>query len=582
MFISKFIIILCDKANNFHQLLGLLNEAVIFAHQIYPKSIPMARHLDLTSIPIPSSSSYERGKFGRLFPTLPRCLEDTEQAKSDMDDVARTMFKIGGSDSESDMPAGYTYLGQFIIHDISFDPTSINERQVDPEFLWNFRTPALDLDSVYGGGPSVAPYFYDPDKNFGITHFLLPAQKMSIDKKEPTKQKDYSFFDLPRTCTKMQTAIIPDPRNDENIIISQIHAAFLQFHNSEADRLGREEEDRYKNRPEDLFRAVQETVKWHYQWIVLYDYLPRILDLSEWGALMKLVKIKKDKTNKLFMKQIEEIAKGNIDRKFYNWRNEPFIPLEFSVAAFRFGHSQVRFDYQFNKDPSSNNMAAALFPVRPASLFPDKPIESKKPFARVAMPFFFPKPGNNNFNKNKLIEPILSGNLMALPFNLPPLADNNTVRNRSLDNTVKINERNLAERNLKRSLMLRLPSGQSVANAMSYDPLEIEPKLLKEWTKNEQNDFPPHLVKNTPLWYYILYEARKLQEGKRLGPVGSRIVAEVIIGLIQGDKTSFLNQDPNWRPMKKNKEGIITKIDIDKGESFNMADLLEMAGVYNP
>jgi Animal haem peroxidase len=555
-------------------LLVQLNGAVNFVHQIHLNQFIMARHLDLTSVPIPSSISYERGKFGRMFPWLPPCLEDTSHARNEMKKIASTMFD--GDNAKNDIPAGYTYLGQFIIHDISFDPTSINERQVDPEFLWNFRTPSIDLDSVYGGGPSVTPYFYDPDpnKNFGMTHFLLPEKPMFFEK---DGKKDPAFYDLPRTSSKMETAIIADPRNDENIIISQIHAAFLQFHNAIVDELSKNKE--YENRPEYLFRAAQQAVKWHYQWVVLYDYLPRILDLSDWDALMKLVEAKEaaakdaaakekeekalDTPNKLFRMQIEEIAKGNIDRKFYDWRNEPFVPLEFSVAAFRFGHSQVLARYQFNRDASNgNNGVFSLF---------ENGIDNKRPFARVNFPTFFPKIDKDGF-PNKLIEPKLSSILSAMPLNIPSRIDN------PLD-TVKINEPNLAERNLVRGLMLRLPSGQSVARAMGLKEADIK-------RINGIKGFPNHLRDNTPLWYYILYEAKKIQHGKRLGPVGSRIVAEVIIGLLQGDKTSFLNQDPNWRPMKVNEDGTITKnkdgtiIKITEDETFNMADLLTLAGVY--
>lgn len=517
----------------------------------------MAHHIDLTSAPIPSSSSYERGKFGRMFPNLHPCLEDTQRARLDMFNIARLMFKNGIGDDENDMPAGYTYLGQFIIHDISFDQTTINERHVDPEFLWNFRTPALDLDSVYGGGPSITPYFYDqdPDKNNGMTHFLLPEKKTSYGGEKE------AFFDLPRTSSKTPIAIIADPRNDENIVISQIHAAFLQFHNAEVDRL---KDDVIYKKKSELFYAAQHSVKWHYQWVVLYDYLPRILDLSEWEELMKLVKKDKEsaKPKNLIKNQIEQIAKGNIEREFYDWRNEPFIPLEFSVAAFRFGHSQVRSAYMFNQDKSSN-----LDRTGESSIFSETPL-FPTPRARVDMPSFFPKPERekekDKFVHNKLIGPILTGILKTIP----------QIQSDASDiNLSKIDERNLAERNLIRGLMYRLPSGQRVARAMGLVPLDIDVNDIKQWSNNIENDFPSHLVKNTPLWYYILYEARKKQGGKRLGPVGSRIVAEVIIGLIQGDKTSFLNQDPNWVP--KDKDG-------KEKKDFNMADLLELAGVYTP
>jgi hypothetical protein len=478
--------------------------------------------------------------------------------------IASLMFD--GDEMQNDMPAGYTYLGQFIIHDISFDPTSINERNVDPEFLWNFRTPAIDLDSVYGSGPALAPYFYDQseDRNYGMTHFVLPRKK-------PIKKGDPSFTDLPRVTTDFHTALIADSRNDENIIISQIHAAFLQLHNKVVDGLSKSDKHYIGASPQSLFLAAQKEVRWYFQWIVLYDYLPRVLDLSEWKSIKYLVPTNSTNTNEinaLVRSQIEEIVGRETMRELYDWRNEPFIPLEFSVAAFRFGHSQVRAKYLFNRDESGRLRDSNGFEIK--VLFPTEYFESKKPFARVHMPFFFPQSENDRFVKNKIIEPVLSNNMKEIPTNMAAFGKRQTefvgalkdVASR-FSNATKANHSNLAERNLIRGLMLRLPSGQSVAKAMGLDALTIEGK----------EGFPQHLINNTPLWYYILYEAEKEKQGKRLGPVGSRIVVEVIIGLIQGDKTSFLNQDPNWVPKDVNG---------DEKKDFIMADLLELAGVYNP
>lgn len=524
--------------------------------------------------------------------------------------VATSMFDDDNK-INPDMPAGYTYLGQFIVHDISFDTTSISERQIDPEFLSNFRTPAVDLDSVYGGGPSLSPYFYDPDENYGMTHFLLPKKRMFFG----TKGQDPAFYDLPRTSSKMRTAIIADPRNDENIVISQIHAAFLQLHNVLVDHFSKLKG--MKGRYEEQFRMAQNQVRWYFQWIILFDYLPRVVDLSQWNKIKNyaLKDSPHTETTGQVRGQIKEVIQEDVERKFYKWRNERFIPLEFSAAAFRFGHSQVRRKYQFNRDPSrTRNSRGVEVNSQAEFLFTDEYFRSKTPFIRVSMPMFFPKPESETFVSNKLIGPSLAINLSNMPMNLPsfeerkglvdvlkeikevkerlgqrldeklrdePINDiidtifkdtftqlgTDDLRKFLLDATIRINEANLAERNLIRGLMLRLPSGQSVAKAMGLDALTIEGK----------EGFPEHLVNNTPLWYYILYEAEKEKQGKRLGPVGSRIVAEVIIGLIQGDKTSFLNQDPNWRPMKKVGKELVT---IAEDESFVMADLLEIAGVY--
>jgi len=548
----------------------------------------MAQHLDLSSQPIPSSTSYEKGKFGRIFPWLPPCQEDTPQSRIDMFQIAQLMFEVKGEASE--MPVGYTYLGQFLIHDISFDPTSINERSVDPEFLWNFRTPAIDLDSVYGGGPGLNSYLYTTDGKHAL--FWLPEPKRY--------EKDPTFYDLPRISPPTNyTALIADPRNDENVIISQLHAAFLLFHNNTIKRLGKE--GKYDCQPDLLFRSAQQFVKWCFQWVVLNDYLPRIIDISGWDEANNQ-NYNEPNIVPPYMKAkifLKDIAKNIIKRKYFDWRNEPFIPLEFSAAAFRFGHSQVLSQYQFNKDPSMG----------------DNPSDSKKdlfsstkesPF-RVDMELFFSSVGD----KNKTIGPYLSNNLRRLPThpnrmgnlsnglsellkeistikakldkkldedvakkNIGSILDNildglnlsdgsPEIRRFLLDASMKINERNLAEMNLIRGLKLRLPSGQCVAKAMGLKTVTVK-----------TDGFPDHLRNNTPLWYYILYESKVINDGHKLGPVGSRIVAEVIIGLLQGDKTSFLNQDPNWVPHIKNQKG--EQVDFP---DFNMVDLLQLAGV---
>ena len=153
---------------------------------------------------------------------------------------------------------------------------------------------------------------------------------------------------------------------------------------------------------------------------------------------------------------------------------------------------------------------------------------------------------------NKRIDTILSSPLFELPAGAVPHPDPLT------------NPRSLAQRNLLRHLTFALPSGQRVAKAMKLVPLA-------------DSDFPElkeHGLENrTPLWFYVLREAAKLGAGERLGPVGGRIVAEVFIGLIEGDRSSYLAQDPDWEPT------LPTVDPAEQGESFRMADLLRFAGV---
>jgi hypothetical protein len=127
--------------------------------------------------------------------------------------------KDGKDDEESGIPALYTYFGQFIDHDITFDPASSLQRGNDPAALIDFRTPAFDLDNVYGRGPDDQPYMYDAD---GLSFLLGDPISGSFD----TKARD-----LPRNNAAIRRALIGDPRNDENAIVSQLQGLFLRFHN---------------------------------------------------------------------------------------------------------------------------------------------------------------------------------------------------------------------------------------------------------------------------------------------------------------------------------------------------------------
>src|SRR5262249_4606722 len=152
--------------------------------------------------------------------------------------------------------AGFTYLGQFIDHDLTFDPNSKLERENDPDALVDFRTPRLDLDSLYGDGPADNPFLYQDD---GV-HFLLGLNQAFEE-------------DLPRNSAEARRALIGDPRNDENLIVSQLHLAFLKYHNRVVDAL---RAIRPELSGEKLFGEARRIVRWHYQWIVIHEFLRAI------------------------------------------------------------------------------------------------------------------------------------------------------------------------------------------------------------------------------------------------------------------------------------------------------------------
>jgi hypothetical protein len=401
------------------------------------------------------------------------------------------------------IPAGFTFLGQFIDHDLTFDPTSSLERQNDPEAIDNFRTPMFELDNIYGSGLAASPYLYDRSpQNRG---------KFLIEKLDPSDPN--SKDDLPRNSQNI--ALIGDPRNDENTIVSQLHVAFLKFHNAVVDKL----KASGNIPPSELFSEAQRLVRWHYQWIVLHEFLPHIVG----------------------QEVVTNIIKHS--RKFYDWRNEPFIPVEFSVAAYRFGHSQVRPGYGMN-----DNFGAAIFDANQDPNNPDPNDLSggkRAPRRFVKWSNFFQFEGSPAPQASKRIDTTLSGPLFQLPFTGPNLPGNPS---------------SLAQRNLLRHLTFSLPSGQAVAKAMCIEPL----------SKDDLADVAQlgaGLERRTPLWFYILREADKRADGKTLGPVGGRIVAEVFIGILQGDRMSFLRQDPEWTPT------------LGQNGEFRMVDLLKFAGV---
>ena len=486
-------------------------------------------HYDFGKETPPRSTFHNHGKFGRMFPTLPPFANDTPairetlkeigeragimDAEDQLDDPIDSILNPGPQNPDNpELTAGFTFLGQFLDHDLTFDPTSSLERQQDPEAIANFRTPLLELDSVYGSGPNASPHLYDQEVQ--ETKFYVEAIPDSA-----TKTRDGSTkFDVPRNGQR--TALVADPRNDENLIISQLQLAFLKFHNAVIDHVKAESPDLATRH--ERFAEAQRLVRWHYQWIINHEFLPKTCG----------------------QKIVDDVLQNG--RRFYRWNNAPFIPVEFSVGAYRFGHSQVRPSYRANFGASDGDeFFAFIFKDDAASAASDDPDDlrggkrAKRRFIDWQTFFDF---GDARVRPNKRIDTKLSSVL----FDLPGIPGEEP--------------QSLAQRNLLRSLVLGLPSGQRVARAMRIRPLP----------RADLADLRPHrLDRSTPRWFYVLREAEKLADGKRLGPVGGRIVAELMIGVQEGDRQSYLRQDPDWTPC----------LPGAAPGAFTMTDLLKFAGV---
>lgn len=407
------------------------------------------------------------GRFGRLFPELPSLSHSTPAPEVL---GARGGPMDGGSavppGTDQDNPrirAGYTFLGQFIDHDLTLDVTSSLEQQIDPDAVENFRTPALELDSLYGLGPALQPYLYD-----GKGRFLIDGH------------------DLPRNS--VGRALIGDPRNDENLIISQLHLLFLRFHNKVFDS------QTDPDAPQDArFAEAQRLVRWHYQWMVVNEFLPRLIGTHTAAHIFA--------------------------NQPLSFEDRPFMPVEFSVAAYRFGHSQVRPGYGINRD-----FGAVLFPPPPGATSPPADLRGFQPVPPglvVDWSLFF----GAGAAPSMRIDTHLSPPLLHLPDGVVPPG-------------TAAAQRSLAVRNLKRGFALQLPAGQAVAARLGIPALEA----ADVWRGVEGGQGP------APLWYYVLKEAEVRAQGHRLTGVGAQIVGQVFDALLRADSSSYLVQAPSWSP----------------------------------
>jgi hypothetical protein len=441
---------------------------------------------------VPRSTSYD-GRYGRMFRELPPFAPTDAALKK----LADSMADTPGADGDNpDIDSGYTYLGQFVDHDITFDPVSSLDRINDPDALNTFRTPRFDLDCLYGRGQADSPYLYDQEDPAS----LLVGRNTSRED-EPV--------DLPRN--QQGRALIGDPRNDVHFIVSQLHLAFIRFHNAVVDHL------RFQVEPAALFEEARRVVTWHYQWVVVHDYLLRLVGPDIHGEVW----VTSPRSGK---------ARANLS--FFSWRSRPFVPVEFSAAAYRFGHSMVRGDYRIN---DTLEILPILTDIRVANRLQHLGGFRTLPKNWTVQWKHLFSTGDGTPQLARRIDTRLAEPLRKLP----PLVDNA--------------RRSLGLLNMMRGRALQLPSGQAVAGAMGTAVDDAQLRLKGE----------------TPLWFYLLREAEVLSDGRRLGPTGGRIVAEVLVGLLKGDPSSFLRQQPAWRP----------ELPSAEPGHFTMVDLLRFARV---
>lgn len=476
-------------------------------------------------------------RFSRMFPQLPQFAEPNPKLTTALLQIGKPGGILDARDDLAAGPvelivnpalnmnnpnndghtAGTTFMGQFMDHDITFDLTSRLGIPTPPERSPNTRDPAFDLDSVYGGGPNADQELYERVSR-GQHGAKFKVESGGL------------FEDLPRLGS---TALIADPRNDENVMIAGLHAAFLLFHNKVVDLVAKNSirlvsTGGSRNDPGEIFRRVRQLTTWHYQWMILHEFLPLFIG----------------------QRMVNHILRNG--RKFYR-PEVTQIPVEFQAAAYRFGHSMVRPSYRANFTSLTGQQPFFGMIFDPGQENNQDPDDLRGGFRAprrfIGWQTFFDF-GDNNMRPNKLIDTKISTPLFNLPLAAIATGDPPT---------------SLPQRNLLRQVTWQLPSGQSIARHMRV-------QALSGSDLSELKDFGLNLHESTPLWYYILKEAEVFEKGLHLGPVGGRIVGEVIIGLLQLDRNSFLADEPNWKPTLPTRSGKVTG-------DFSMVDFLTFAGV---
>jgi hypothetical protein len=423
------------------------------------------------------------GRYRSLFPDLP-ALESDEEALHRLGRRGGPCALDDGLDTpDSQVAAVWPFFGQYVAHDITADRSPL-VAHANRAQLRNARAPKADLEGLYGAGPIGMPYLYNKEDPAKL--LLAPGGR-----------------DVPRNQEGI--ALLGDPRNDVHLFTSQLAVAFIHLHNALVDRL---REDGVAEL--DLFDEARRATTWHYQHVILREFLPGLV-----GAELAA----------------DLLADGP---KLYHWDSDPYIPFEFADAAYRYGHAQIRNRYMVN---------AGFGPV---PLFPDLmgfgPVGADR---TVDWSLLIDVDGRPPAQRAKRIDARLPAPLIALPTQVSG-AEAGT------------DYASLANRDLQRGMAVGLPSGETVAEALGVPALSPEEVGLGDhgWAGE------------TPLWFYILKEADVLHDGDRLGPVGGRIVGEVLVGIIDADPGSFRSVDPAWTPT----------LPARRAGAFGLADILVPSG----
>ena len=532
------------------------------------------------------------GPFGYLFPDAPVTPTD-ETTVAKLDALADAMVETEGDPAAQDgaIPPIFTYLGQFIDHDITAntDRTAGASVVVPPEGetldplertavtgdLLNLRKGSLGLDSVYGDGPDMGPaaeMLRRALRSKTFTGMMRLGLATSVPGQRPPLPAD-AAVDLLRIGRLLDDgvvteadilgtpiepafakdgvinrakAVIGDARNDENLVVAQLHTAMLRFHNRVVVWL--QGQPHAPHGDAAVFAKAKQLVQWHYQWLVVNVFLRRICD----GAVLDAVIADEASLYRAFSDRVRQAHGGALPEGHLP------LPLEFSVAAYRYGHSMVRGTYDYNR------------------FFGRQPDGSGAPGAPFGLLFLFTGNGGlagaPSLPSNWIIEwDRFVTEAPAFPDRAarkidtqlaPPLSE---MKNEGTGVFA-----HLAQRNLRRGHRLNLPSAQACIEALNGGAYGAGITALteEELTSGKTGAAVSEggFVEATPLWFYVLKEAEVQAGGAHLGQLGSRLVAETLVGLVLGDPSSYWHQGGSdhgrWHPGNGAKPEGQTVIDL--------------------
>jgi hypothetical protein len=500
-----------------------------------------------TDAPPGDAAPAATNKFRRLYPNLPA--GDYLPAGLGTIEALKTLGLAMAADpgtADTAIPAAFTYFGQFIDHDITVtSPVAGHEGRLDltgnvtpltdaeiAMVVVNGRQPTLDLDSVYTGDP-IPPRLSDGRMQVGHVSGVGPRVALAPGS---AAFKD-SANDLPRLPLILEptpdkekadrAALIGDARNDENVIVAQLHVALLRAHNALVAELG------------DADKA-QSALRRMYQGAVLRDFLPRVCDPAIVAA----------------------IAGG--DRRLPLTPDALFMPLEFAVAAYRFGHSMVRGGYRHNDVlPGLPFNTFFMFTALSGSLV-FQPSEQPDPLTEppslpqnwvIQWEWWIGR--TQPINVARAIDPQITPALGRLP------GFDGSVPGEPGQPSIPALMASLAKRNLLRGYLFNLPTGQAVAREVGetvLSPAELVSGATSDALKAALSD--PAFANGTPLWYYILAEAQITRRGQSLGPTGSRLVAETLFTLADATPDSITTRAPAQ----------------DEEAGFSLEEILKLSG----